>query len=382
MAVDFPSGPQAAESVYAIARIHQEARRYPQAAAQFARLADLYPKSSLASEARFRVGWCQYRAGNRARAAEVFAGLAERDSFERAAAYYWQSRASGDAGSYERLLREYPESYYASLAERRLGRPEGSALAGRIAPPPAAESPPPTCASGDRHLARFDELKAMGLAPLARGELAVLQEQISGCDAFLIHAWLDVEGYRQSVGRAAHAGGCGLDSAWLRFCYPLAFWGVVERESANRSVDAYLVTALIRQESLFDTKARSSANALGLMQILPATGERLATESGKTDFQSERLLDPGDNIALGTLYLQELLSRYGGDLPRGLAAYNAGEAAVDKWQHRYPDMEDDEFVESISYRETRSYVKRVLTNRRIYEALYRPRSAAPGAASR
>jgi soluble lytic murein transglycosylase len=118
------------------------------------------------------------------------------------------------------------------------------------------------------------------------------------------------------------------------------------------------------------------------MQILPATGERLATESGKADFQSERLLDPVDNVALGTLYLQKLLSRYGGDLPRGLAAYNAGEVAVDKWQRRYPNMEDDEFVESISYRETRSYVKRVLTNRRIYEALYRPRLDAPEASSR
>jgi soluble lytic murein transglycosylase len=280
------------------------------------------------------------------------------------------------------LLREYPESYYASLAERRLGRPEGSSLAGRIARPPTTVRPEPRCASSDQHLVRFDELKAMGLAPLARGELAVFQEQISGCDAFLINAWLDVEGYRQSVGRAVHAGGCGLDSVWLRFCYPLAFWGVVERESTDRSVDAYLVTALIRQESLFDTNARSSANALGLMQILPATAERLATVTGNADFQSERLLDPVDNIALGTLYLQQLLGRYGGDLPRGLAAYNAGEAAVDKWQRRYPNMEDDEFVESISYRETRGYVKRVLTNRRIYEALYRARPAAPEASSR
>jgi soluble lytic murein transglycosylase len=93
-------------------------------------------------------------------------------------------------------------------------------------------------------------------------------------------------------------------------------------------------------------------------------------------------LDPSENISLGTLYLQKVLGRYDGDLPRGLAAYNAGEAAVDKWQSRYPDVEDDEFVESISYRETRSYVKRVLTNRRVYEALYGARSAAPEGSSR
>ena len=372
---EYPHGSQAAESIYAIARIHQEARHCSLAAEQFARLAKRYPKSPLASEARFRVAWCQYRAGNRARAAELFADLAERGSSDRAAAFYWEARASGDAASYESLLREYPESYYATLAEQRLGRREGSALAGRIAREPTHEPLEPACTSGDPHLARYDELKGMSLMPLARGELAVFQERISGCDGFLIHAWLAVGGYRQSVGRAVHAGGCGLDSPWLRFCYPLGFWPVVERESAARSLDAYLVAALIRQESLFDSEARSSANALGLMQILPSTGERLATESGKADFRTERLFDPADNIALGALYLQQLLSRYDGDLARGLAAYNAGETAVDKWQRRYPDVENDEFVESISYRETRSYVKRVLANRRVYEALYGARSA-------
>ena len=64
-------------------------------------------------------------------------------------------------------------------------------------------------------------------------------------------------------------------------------------------------------------------------------------------------------------------------MPRALAAYNAGENAVDKWQRRYTDVEDDEFVESISYRETRGYVKRVLQNRRIYQALYADPPAVP-----
>jgi soluble lytic murein transglycosylase-like protein/TolA-binding protein len=374
----YPRGSQAAESLYGIARIHQEARRYSLASAQFARLAKLHPKSSLAAEARFRVGWCQYRRGDRARAAEVFKKLAEGGSADRAAAYYWRARSSGDARIYESLLRDYPESYYASLAERRLGRPEGSALAHHLAHAASVASEA-TCTSTDPHLERFDELRAMNLAPLARGELAAFQERrISECNDFLIRAWLDVEGFRQSVARAVEAGGCALDSPLLRFCYPLAFWGVVERESANRSLDAYLVAALIRQESLFDPDARSPANALGLMQIVPTTGERLAAESGRMGFQSERLFDPAENIALGTLYLRELLGRYDGNLSRVLAAYNAGEAAVDKWLRRYPDVQDDEFVESISYRETRAYVKRVLANRRLYRAVYAPGSAVPG----
>jgi soluble lytic murein transglycosylase len=366
----YPAGPQAAEAIYAGARIHQEARRYSLAAREFARLVRLYPKSALASEARFRVGWCEYRAGNSGRAAAVFADVARGGGAEAAGSLYWQARASGDEAAYERLLRDYPESYYAGLAEARLGQSPGSALSGRLFTGPDPSASAATCPVADAHLTRFDELRAMSLDALARGELAAYQDRVPGCDAFFIRSWMEVRGYRQSVGRALRAGGCGLDASWLRFCYPLGFWDLVEPEAVARELDPFLVVALIRQESLFDSEARSSADALGLMQILPVTGRRLAAESGSADFRAAELYEPGRNVALGTTYLRNLRDRYGGNLPRVLAAYNAGEAAVDKWQRRYPDMEDDAFVESISYRETRGYVKRVLQNRRLYEALY------------
>jgi soluble lytic murein transglycosylase len=372
----YPRGAQAAEAVYAIARIHQEAQHWELAAGEFANLVKLYPKSSLAPEARFRVAWCQYRAGNRSRAAALFGEIAEGGSAERASALYWKARASGNESDYENLLQEFPENYYSSLAEQRLGRKPGSTLVGRL-PPAASVATEASCTSRDFHLVRFDEFKAMRLLGFARGELGAYENGVSGCDAFLIRSWLEVGGYRQSVGRAIRGGGCGLDSPWFRFCYPLGFWDVVRRETAERTLDPYLVASLIRQESLFDTEARSSANALGLMQLLPATGERTAAELGRRDFRAERLFDPAENVMLGTSYLRKLLDRYGGNLPRALAAYNAGENAVDKWQRRYTDVEDDEFVESISYRETRGYVKRVLQNRRIYQALYADPSAVP-----
>ncbi len=373
----YPAGPQAAEAIYAAARIHQEARRYPQAAREFTRLSRLYPKSSLAPEARFRVGWCEYRAGNPSRAAALFADVVKGGGPEVPSSLYWQARVSGDEAPYRNLLRDYPESYYAGLAEGRLGQAPGSALSGRISPATDSSIADATCSVADPHLTKFDELKAMRLVALARGELAAYQDRASGCDGFLMRSWRDVGGYRQSVGRAVHAGGCGINTSWLRFCYPLGFWDLVEREAAARALDPFLVTALIRQESLFDSEARSAADALGLMQILPSTGRQLAAESGSADFSAAELYDPARNVTLGTAYLQSLRDRYGGNLPRMLAAYNAGEAAVDKWQRRYPDLEDDEFVESISYRETRGYVKRVLQNRRLYEVLYGDSATSP-----
>jgi peptidoglycan lytic transglycosylase len=376
---EYPRGAQAAEALYAVGRVHQEARRYGHAARSFARLARAYPRSPLAGEALFRVGWCHYRAGERAAAARFFQDLAEKASTERPAALYWHARASGEAGGYEQLLDEFPESYYAALAEKRLGRSAGSALAERL-PVATAKPTAPACGGAGVHLARFHELKALQILGFARAELAAYQSATPGCDEFLIAAWAEVDGYRQSVSRALHVGGCGLDSPWLHFCYPLAYWPVIERETEQRGVDPYLVAALIRQESLFDAEARSTANAIGLMQLLPATGEREAARLGLADFHTSRLLDPADNVLLGTAYLRELLDRYPDDLPRVLAAYNAGEAAVDKWSRRYPEVDDDEFVESISFRETRGYVKRVLQNRRIYYVLYQATRAYPAAA--
>ena len=373
----YPHGEQAADASYATARIHQEARRFDAAAREFARLVRNYPKSSLASEARFRVGWCYYRAGERARAARAFQQIADLGAEDRPAALYWKARSLDDVSAYGSVLAEYPESYYATLSEQRLSRRVGSSLAERVAGAGGTSPPLATCGGGDPHRARFEELRAMELPGFARSELAAYQDRVSGCDAFFIMSWEEISGYRQAVARAQRAGGCGLASPWIRYCYPLGYWPTVERETAARSLDPYLVASLIRQESLFDAGVRSAANAIGLMQILPTTGSALAARYGLGDFDPSRLVDPATNVTLGTAYLRELLDRFAGNLPRALAAYNAGEAAVDKWQRRYPDLEDDEFVESISYRETRGYVKRVLANRRMYGALYSAPSTPP-----
>ena len=125
--------------------------------------------------------------------------------------------------------------------------------------------------------------------------------------------------------------------------------------------------ALIRQESLFDAAAVSAANAYGLMQLLPTTAAQLThlpLNAGSA------LTDPGLNIRLGTTYLRGLLERYRGSLILALGAYNAGERTADKWLARFGELQPDEFIENISYGETRRYVKLVLRNYRTYVRLY------------
>src|SRR5262249_40917834 len=150
------------------------------------------------------------------------------------------------------------------------------------------------------------------------------------------------------------------------YLYPLGYWAVVRHYAQARGLDPLLVAALIRQESLFFPDAVSPADAHGLMQLLPTTAP------GRPPPDRAALHRVTTNVDLGPSLLRQLLDRYGGSQVKALAAYNAGEDAVTKWERRYAGRPEDEFVELISYRETRDYVKAVIQHYEIYRQLYAP----------
>ena len=128
----------------------------------------------------------------------------------------------------------------------------------------------------------------------------------------------------------------------------------------------------MRQESLFDHFADSTADARGLTQVIPVTGASVARELGLAAFRPEDLYDPKQSIAFGAYHLADRVRLFKGDLFRAVASYNAGPEAVAKWA---PGSDDsDIFVESIDYRETRAYVKSIYE----YQSIYR--SMLPGSA--
>jgi soluble lytic murein transglycosylase len=108
------------------------------------------------------------------------------------------------------------------------------------------------------------------------------------------------------------------------------------------------------------------------MQLLPRTARDLSADLGRPPPDRAGLRDPATSIQLGTLLLRRLLDRYDGSRVKALGAYNAGEDAVAKWERRYPDRPEDEFVELISFRETRDYVKAVLRHYQTYRIVYSP----------
>ncbi|KGM54435.1 lytic murein transglycosylase [Lysobacter daejeonensis GH1-9] len=151
----------------------------------------------------------------------------------------------------------------------------------------------------------------------------------------------------------------------LRF--PLHHDATIRREATRQKIDPAWVAAEIRAESVFNPTARSSANAMGLMQVIPATGAAVATRIGLPWTGPAMLYDPDTNIAIGTAYLRQLMDQYGGQPYFTIAGYNAGPSPLARWQEQRPGMDPDFWIETISYKETREYVARVLAFSVIYD---------------
>ncbi|MFK7824220.1 MAG: lytic transglycosylase domain-containing protein [Oligoflexales bacterium] len=157
--------------------------------------------------------------------------------------------------------------------------------------------------------------------------------------------------------------------------FPRAYAKHYKRQATNESVDLALLYGITRQESMFDSKAISSAKAMGLMQIIKPTARRLTSLSGlKWDSTKDRLFEPKINIRLGSTYIKLLGLKYKKFLPAVIAAYNAGEYAVDMWIRRRVHPMKLLWAEMIPFGETRKYVQRVWRNYAVYRYLGSKRS--------
>ncbi len=372
---------------FALGRIHEAARQY-NAAASYYRKAAAGPDVSLAHESGWRAAWVSYLAENYSGAAWAFAKAAERARNDhsldggREACLYWQARSLEKSGHkdrallvYRRLLAESPDGYYALLAEERTGL---RAPAPHVEPPP--QDPPeisePTLS---RAFIRAIELHRAGLVDFTRREVAAALALVGPRERRnVLPRLLDLGLYAMALRTALDLYQRGLlsEQALYVYLYPHAFAEVIRNAAADHDIDPFLVYSLIRQESAFDVRAASHADAFGLMQLLVPTARRVARALNDGDVERSDLFVPERNIRLGTAYLAGLFRRFDGDDVLVLAGYNAGEQAAERWRDRYREHERDEFIELISYRETRNYVKKVLRNLRNYRRLYGTRAVA------
>ncbi len=151
--------------------------------------------------------------------------------------------------------------------------------------------------------------------------------------------------------------------------FPKLFWSELRTHATENNLDPFLVAALIRQESEFNPSAVSRANAMGLMQLLPSVGKKLARDLKIKGYNTSQLSVPNVNLRLGATYFRQMLDKYNGQVEYALAAYNAGSDRVEDWRsENYRDMV--EFVESIPFTETREYVQAIQRNVGVYRRLY------------
>jgi soluble lytic murein transglycosylase len=150
----------------------------------------------------------------------------------------------------------------------------------------------------------------------------------------------------------------GTSPPWFeRLRYPLHYASIVRERAREEQIDPALLAAVIYQESKFRPNARSASGAIGLMQLTPATARGIALRTGGTAFDVSDLTDPAINIRYGTWYLHDLVAKYR-SLRLALAAYNAGQGNVDRWQAN---------GQGIQFPETRAYVNRVEHLRHVYD---------------
>jgi soluble lytic murein transglycosylase len=156
--------------------------------------------------------------------------------------------------------------------------------------------------------------------------------------------------------------------AW-EVMFPLTHWDTIKQQAAAQNVDPFIIAGLIRQESVFNPKAISRANARGMMQLLPSTGRLVAKSSGLGNIGPADLYTPTINITLGTAFFAQQLRNFG-RVEYAAAAYNAGPGRVVRWKAARPGDPIEEWVENIPFKETRGYVMGVLRYAANYRRLY------------
>jgi soluble lytic murein transglycosylase len=336
------------------------------------------PASDAAGEAAMRLGGIDFLDHRYDEAAAIFEEYRTHHPGGRRfqQATYWAGRARAAAGDPERakaLFQEAaaldPASFYGIRAADHIADSQWKQL---LTPSPVTD--PKNALETAGAFMRLDVLAELELEREHAYEVQRLKRYFVGRPgAFYALA----EGYHArgetytgiSLGRELQRAEGSWNERLLRLIYPFPYRESILQFARERAIDPYLVAGLIRQESMFNPTARSSAGAIGLMQVMPATGRGLARRVGST-FAVTKLREPTYNIQLGTLFMADLLGRYDGRLSYVLAAYNAGPSRVARWRNMPEARDPDLFAERIPFAETRDYVKIVQQNARIYEALY------------
>ena len=394
LVAQFPDDSWSEEALNNLARHYILADEDALADDTFRRLARQFPAGRHAPRAAWKIGWNAYRQGRHTECAEVFEAAASAfpRSDYRSAWIYWAARSRDQMGDtrianrlYGIVVADYLNSYYGRIAERALTsrQVEPMRMAASVAAPAGAqEEVRAVSATTARSASNVPVIRALITAALYDDALAEVQwaQKTSG-DTPALQATVGliysrkgdlrrgINAVKRAYPQYLAAGGEELSPDLLEVLFPVAYWNLIQKYAPPRGLDPYLIAALMAQESTFDADIRSAANAIGLMQIVPATGRRYAKALKIRRFTAATLTDAEINVRIGTAYFADLIERFGG-VHHALASYNAGPSPVSRWIAEKPGVARDEFIDDIPYPETQNYVKRIIGTAEDYRRLY------------
>jgi soluble lytic murein transglycosylase len=410
-----PGHMRAPEALWAAAQLLERVGQLKEAAVAYEACREAYPSSENAAPALLRAGLQHYREGAIDQALTDWTVLAEQyaNSDYRAGGYFWLGKAYLAAGqpisataAFQRAIDVDPDGYYGlrafDLVADPLARPfqptaydvtidlaAGQTEAERWLADwlglPSTEDlgTADEELAADPHLRRGLELWDLGQYEVARGELETLRQSTTTVPLTqyrLALMFRDLGLYRSSILAAATLVGLSPARTTLDappflagLVYPTYYEDLILSNSLEEGLSPLLVFAIVRQESLFEGFATSTAYAHGLMQVIPSTGSAIAAQLGwPPGYETEDLYRPVVSVRFGTWYLAQQRDLFEGQLHVALAAYNGGPGNAIRWLEVSGD-DPDLFFELLTLTETRLYLQLIREHYAVYSRLYRVR---------
>ena len=388
-------------TLVAVGQIADDAKNATDASYFFHAAVNAYPGAVEVAQAQFDLAWDAHESKNYAESSrlltEHLALYADKNTDNRGRAGYWAGRDSERAGKlaearalYEGMQARYDANWYGYLAKQRLDvlskttQPKtfapDSTVARAVANLKTVTVAEETAGvDEDARIVKADQLSNIGLDDWALKELAKASEKAADSPKVNLAIARIYRSDDDNVRALNTLKNSFPDYSQMKpeemtreewdVFYPLNYWDIIVQESRARNLDPYQVAGLIRQETIFSTRSKSSANAYGLMQVLVPTGRLTAKKYGVSqEITAESLYNPRLNIQLGTAYLRDQIDKFG-RIEYVAAAYNAGPLRASQWSTSLPS-EIDEWAEAVPFKETRGYVQGVVRNRLQYQRLY------------
>lgn len=405
---NFPQSNYADDSYYRIGRIYFLNNDFGNAAASYKAIIDGYPGADKISDAYWEYGWIQYREGDFNSAKVTFSSMAEKFKGSQLGekASFWQAKScekldekDNAISLFKNIVKSEGYDYYTFASQKELEnlgtKIEIPALNTSVFPDnpnideilPAISSDAGSNGAGSSvagikftHIDKAKELLNLEFYASAAKEIGAGSKEFESSNmkileiSTLYYEARDYTNAQKLINKYLSKLNSNLSSPYTDYIYyllyPYGFKEYIDKYSEQFGVDPLFVLAVIREESRFQPDAGSFAGALGLMQIMPKTGKAIAGQLGIPNFKNSMLLDPETSIKMGAYYLGAQLGNFSQNKYYASGAYNGGPGSMSSWISKWGDKDIDEFIEYVSYDETRNYIKKVMGSYFFYQMLY------------